>query len=199
MTYVRAQKSQIDSWGTIGNKGWSWDDLVPYYKKSENFTVPTPVETLAGASFDPSYHGKRGPLSVGYSYELLNGSFHKIVQDTWANLGIPHNNDTNGGDVRGFSVCPSTLDSATNIREDSARAYYYPIQNRTNLHIFLNTRATKIEWGNSLYGYVVAKGVQITRSNGSVEVLKASKEVIVSAGSLRTPAILELSGIGNPK
>lgn len=199
MTYVRAQKPQIDSWETIGNEGWSWDDLLPYYKKSENFTIPTPAETLAGASYDASYHGRGGPLSVGYSYDLLNGSFHSIVQDTWANLGIPLNNDSNGGDVRGFSVWPSTLDSATNIREDAARAYYYPIKNRTNLHIFLNTAANKIEWGDSVSGKAVAKGVQITRSNGSVEILKASKEVIVSAGSLRTPAILELSGIGNPK
>ncbi|CAG8953285.1 hypothetical protein HYFRA_00003492 [Hymenoscyphus fraxineus] len=199
MTYVRAQKSQIDSWQAIGNKGWSWDDLLPYYRKSENFTFPTPEEMQNGASYNPSYHGTGGQLNVGFSKDLLNGSLHTIILDTWANLGLPSNNDANGGDVRGFSVWPSTLDSATNIREDSARAYYYRIESRTNLHVFLNTTANKIEWDESVPGELIAKAVQVTRQNGSIGTFKATKEVIVSAGSVRSPALLELSGIGNPR
>jgi choline dehydrogenase-like flavoprotein len=195
MTYVRAEKAQIDSWADLGNPGWNWDNLFPYYLKSESFDVPTPAQLAAGASYEAVDHSESGLLKVGYPYGLLNGSLHETVIYTWANLGIPHNLDVNGGSVRGFTVWQSTLDRETNVREDAARAYYYPFQNRPNLHVYLNTTANRITWKNC--GGVVADGVEVTYQNGTVGTLSASKEVILSAGSLRSPAILELSGIGN--
>jgi choline dehydrogenase-like flavoprotein len=198
MTYVRAEKSQIDSWEAIGNPGWSWDDLFPYYKKQEYFDYPTAAQIAAGASDVASDHGEDGPLKVGYSYGLLNGSFHETVETTWRDLGIPHTPDANGGHVRGFTVWQSTLDREANVREDAARAYYYPFQSRPNLRIYLNTTANRILWNSSPGHDAVADGVEITSSDGAVRVLKAKREVILSAGSLRSPAILELSGIGNP-
>ncbi|CZR66327.1 related to alcohol oxidase [Phialocephala subalpina] len=197
MTYVRAEKSQIDSWGEIGNPGWSWDDLFPYYLKSEDFTYPTSAQLSSGVSYVPDDHGESGPLKVGYPYGLLNGSFHTIVEDTWEALDLPHNEDVNGGSVRGFTIWQSTLDMVANIREDAARAYYHPIQGRPNLHIFLNTSANRIVW-KKMGGLATAAGVEITSSNGTVSVLNCSREVILSAGSLRSPAILELSGVENP-
>ncbi len=82
---------------------------------------------------------KMVPLKVGYSYVLLNGSFHETVESTWQALGIPHTPDANGGHVRGFTVWQSTLDREANVREDAARAYYYPFQSRPNLRVYLNT------------------------------------------------------------
>ncbi|RDL35001.1 Uncharacterized protein BP5553_06932 [Venustampulla echinocandica] len=196
MTYIRAEKAQIDSWGIIGNRGWNWESLLPYYEKSEQFVVPTVAQTEAGASYVPSDHGEKGLLKVGYSYGLLNGSFVDEVEASWSTLGISHNPDSNGGHVRGFTVWQSTLDREANVREDAARAYYYPFQSRPNLHVFLKTTANKIIWKDSTE--IIADGVEITSANGTVSMLKAKKEVIVSAGSLRSPAILELSGIGNP-
>lgn len=196
MTYIRAEKSQIDSWETLGNEGWNWNKLLPYYEKAEHFVVPTAAQDEAGASYLPSYHGKHGPLKVGYPYGLLNGSLVDGVEAAWHTLGISHISDANGGHVRGFTVWQSTLDRDANIREDAARAYYYPVQRRPNLHVFLNTTANKIIWESSIS--VVANGVEIASQNGTVSILRAKKEVIISAGSLRSPAILELSGIGNP-
>lgn len=198
MTYVRAEKSQIDSWGEIGNSGWSWDDLFPYYKKSEDFTYPTRAQLSSGVTFAANDHGKAGPLKVGYPYGLLNGSFHTIFENTWQALDLPHNADVNGGSVRGFTIWQSTLDMAANVREDAARAYYYPVQGRPNLHVFLNMTVNRIIWKDT-DGAAIARGVEVTDLSGSVNVLNCSGEVILSAGSLRSPAILELSGIGNPR
>ena len=133
---MRAEKSQIDSWETLGNLGWNWDNLFPYYLKSENFDVPTPAQIEAGASYMAADHSESGLLKVGYPYGLLNGSLHQTVIDNWANLGIPHNLDVNGGSVRGFTAWQSTLDREKSVRKDAARAYYYPFQDRPNLHVF---------------------------------------------------------------
>lgn len=198
MTYVRAEKSQIDSWGQIGNLGWSWDELLPYYPKSEDFTYPTAAQLACGVSYVPNDHGESGPLKVGYPYGLLNGLFHNVVENTWEALDLPHNEDVNGGNVRGFTIWQSTLDTDANVREDAARAYYYPIEDRPNLHVFLNTTANKIVW-KVAERVLIAAGVEITCENGTVSVLSCSREVILSAGPFRSPALLELSGVGNPR
>ena len=198
---MRAEKAQIDSWAQLGNPGWSWDDLFPYYIKSEGFSIPSlQQEVESGASFVEADHGANGPLKVGYLYGMFNGSFHQVVEETWGSLGIPHNEDVNGGSVRGFTVFQSTVDRDTNLREDAARAYYWPFQQRENLKVFMNTTVNRIVWkeNDDGDGCVVANGVEVTDANGALSILRASKEVIVSAGSLRTPTILELSGIGNP-
>ncbi|TVY28703.1 Glucose oxidase [Lachnellula hyalina] len=197
MTWIRGEKAQIDSWGTIGNEGWSWDELFPYYKKSENFIVPSPAQVAAGASYNAIDHGESGPLKVGYHPELQNGSLHGSVGTAWQSLGIPSTIDANGGDVRGFTVEQQTLDPDANVREDAARAFYYPFQNRANLHIHLNTTAMKVVWTSNDVD-AIADGVEIISLNGSVSTINARREVILSAGSLRSPAVLELSGVGNP-
>jgi choline dehydrogenase-like flavoprotein len=197
MTFVRAQKTQIDSWEDIGNQGWNWESLFPYYKKSEHFDVPTTAQRAAGASYTAPDHGVDGPLRVGYPFELQNGSLHDQVEQAWSVLGMPHNVDVNGGNVRGFTVWQSTVDREANVREDASRAYYYPIKNRSNLYLYLNTTVNRITWADDTAP--VARGVEITSSNGSIGYLDARREVIVSAGALRSPAILELSGIGNPQ
>jgi choline dehydrogenase-like flavoprotein len=198
MTWVRGEQAQVDSWGTIGNEGWSWDELFPYYKKSEDFTIPSPPQLAAGASYDPADHGEGGPLKVGYPYDLQNGSLHDSVETAWKSLGIPPILDANGGDVRGFIVEQRTVDRDANVREDAARAFYYPFQNRSNLYVFLNTTATKVVW-KSNEGDATADGVEVTSLNGTLSTIKARREVILSAGSLRSPTLLELSGVGNPR
>jgi choline dehydrogenase-like flavoprotein len=66
MTYIRAQKAQIDAWEALGNPGWNWDALLPYYKKAEGFILPTSAQADDGASFDPTQHGDAGLVSVGF-------------------------------------------------------------------------------------------------------------------------------------
>lgn len=97
----------------------------------------------------------------------------------------------------GFSLYPMTVDSKLDVREDAARAYYYPYQSRRNLHILLNTHANRLTWKDS--EDVTANGVDVTLVNGTRTVVHAKREVILSAGSLRSPILLEHSGIGNPQ
>ncbi|PQE04602.1 Glucose oxidase protein [Rutstroemia sp. NJR-2017a BBW] len=200
MTYTRAPAVQIDSWEKVGNPGWNWQNLFPYYKKSENFTYPTPAQVSAGASFDPNFHGKNGPLNVGYAYDLINGSLQAEVAASWKALGVKHNKDINGGFMNGYTVAQSTLDREQNVREDAARAYYYPVEERRNLKVFLRTNARRIVWVDcDESAEVTARGVEVILENGDLEVIEARREVIVSAGTLRSPTILEHSGVGNKK
>lgn len=200
MTYMRAQKAQVDAWELLGNSGWNWESLFPYYKISEKFEVPTVEQRLLGAGYDPSAHGDKGPVAVSFNPSLLGGDTHLLLNETWAAVGIPWNADVNTGDIRGFTIWPQTLDGTANIREDAARAYYYPVQDRPNLHVHLNTTADRLVWSHAPgCDNVKATGVKIISANGEAKVIRANSEVILSTGSLRTPLLLERSGIGNPE
>ncbi|KUI67177.1 Glucose oxidase [Cytospora mali] len=198
MAYTRAEASQIDVWETLGNEGWNWDALFPYYLKSETFTVPDAARIADGHfSYDPEYHGKNGPLHTGFVYGDTNSTYPVSMNETYQALGVPWNEDSAGGSMVGFSAYPKTVDQELNIRWDAARSYYYPYSNRTNLKVLLNTTANKITWAEGGLE-ATAEGVEITAADGTVSVVKASKEVILSAGALTSPLLLELSGVGNP-
>ncbi|KAH8647398.1 GMC oxidoreductase [Xylariales sp. PMI_506] len=198
MMYIRGDKAQFDAWEGLGNTGWNWDTLFPYFKKSENFTIPSSAQTVAGASYDPWVHGESGYLKTGFPYELSNGSLYDIALQSWQALGIPHNKDINSGDTRGFIVNPRTADRDADIREDAARAYYEPVESRSNLVIIKGT-VKRITWGDGSEENLVADGVEYFDANGALVQLKAEKEVILSAGTHRSPLILESSGIGNSR
>ncbi|KAG2416106.1 glucose oxidase precursor [Aspergillus terreus] len=198
MAYTRAEDVQIDAWETIGNTGWTWKNLFPYYRKSENFTVPTKSQTSLGASYEAGAHGHEGPLDVAFT-QIESNNLTTYLNRTFQGMGLPWTEDVNGGKMRGFNLYPSTVNLEEYVREDAARAYYWPYKSRPNLHVLLNTFANRIVWdGEARDGDITASGVEITSRNGTVRVINAEKEVIVSAGALKSPAILELSGIGNP-
>lgn len=197
MTYTRAQSVQIDAWESVGNKGWNWNNLLPYYKKSEGFQVPTLDQIDNGADYYIRYHGEDGPVKVGWPKAMTNSSILTALDETLSGLGVPYNRDVNDGSMVGLTSHPDTIDRDANIRHDAARAYYWPYEDRSNLKIISNTQANKIIWAEGSLSEAIAIGVEITGVDG-VEVIHASKEVILSAGSLRSPMLLELSGIGNP-
>ncbi|KAK8209253.1 putative glucose oxidase [Phyllosticta capitalensis] len=198
LAYTRAQDVQIDAWEQVGNKGWNWNELFKYYLKSEGVEAPTEQQIADGVTYNPEFHGTTGPLKVGWKSELVNSTVTDLVKDTWSNLGVQHNRDIAGGDMTGFNVFPSTLDTQLNVREDAARAYYFPYQNRTNYNVFLNTEAKKLIWAEDEAGEAVASGVEVVSSNGQTRTIHANKEVILSAGALMSSVLLELSGVGNP-
>ncbi|KAJ5894668.1 hypothetical protein N7495_006359 [Penicillium taxi] len=201
MAYLRAQAAQIDAWETIGNEGWNWNNLFPYYRKGEDLQSPYNYTWSKGTgiAFDPADHGFSGPLKVGWTKDQLNDGLAQRLNTTYKTMSPPieFNEDPNGGQMVGFSLFPKTVDTELTIREDAARAYYYPYKSRSNLHVWLNTQANKIVWKDG--AEVTAEGVEVTLANGKTSVVKATREVILSAGSLRSPLLLELSGVGNPK
>ncbi|KAJ4391528.1 hypothetical protein N0V93_005146 [Gnomoniopsis smithogilvyi] len=200
MTYIRADVAEIDAWEALGNEGWNWETLLPYYKRVERYSPPTEAQVAVGASYEAQYHGQHGLLHVGNLYTLPNKSFYETVQDTWQNIGYMVNPDVNSGDTRGFDVYPMTVDRERDLRWDAARAYYYPIENRTNLKVLRGT-VVKVTWGrqDEAEKNMTASGVEFVDANNKSVAIQAGKEVILSTGSLRTPGILEASGVGNPR
>lgn len=199
MTYIRADAAEIDAWEALGNEGWNWNTLLPYYKRTERFAAPTEAQEEVGASFEPEYHGVHGNLRVGFRYALPNGSFHGLVQKTWEKVGYPVNPDVSSGETRGFDVWPMTIDRQSDLRWDSARAYYYPVEDRTNLVLIKGT-GLNLEWDNEATDRTEkTNGVRYINGNNQTITVGADREVILCSGTLRTPLLLEMSGIGNPR
>ncbi len=144
MSYTRAEDVQIDNWELVGNKGWSWKSLFPYYKKSEGFQMPTADQIAHGASYDANYHGMKGPLKVGWPTGMTNTSVFPVLNKTFEKLGVHYNRDSEGGQMVGFTVHPDTVDRENNVREDAARAYYWPYKARPNLRAISNTTPTRL-------------------------------------------------------
>ncbi|KAF3803788.1 Glucose oxidase [Colletotrichum gloeosporioides] len=197
MAYTRAQDVQIDIWERLGNDGWNWNNLLKYYKKSETLQPPTTVQADDGVTYIPEQHGTSGPLKVGWKSGGVEKSFVDVLNQTYNAVGVPALKDIAGGDMVGWNIYPATLDTALQVRDDAARAYYFPYQNRTNFRVFLNTEAQKLVWAEG--AEATASGVLVKDKTGATHTVYANKEVILSAGSLRSPLLLEQSGVGNPE
>ncbi|KAF2725233.1 GMC oxidoreductase [Polychaeton citri CBS 116435] len=197
LSYARAQVAQIDAWEKLGNDGWNWDSLFPYYKKSESFQIPDAARAEAGhMTWVVEDHGLNGPLKTGWAYTQANTSVPVTLNTTLQNLGLEWNPDINSGYMNGFSVMPTTADQTANVREDAARAYYYPYQGRKNIHVKLDSLVSKLTWKSGCET-PTAEGV-VFSSNGETFTVRAKREVVLSAGALVSPLLLELSGVGNP-
>ncbi|KAJ6153723.1 hypothetical protein N7470_006682 [Penicillium chermesinum] len=182
--------------GTIWKPRLELGVLLPYYKKSERFQVPNSDQVSRGADYYIKYHGDEGPVKVGWPKRLTPSDVLPVLDKTFHKLNISYNRDVNGGSMVGLTSHPNTVDSDANVRQDSARSYYWPYEDRPNLKLITNTRVNRIIWSNKP-NETVAIGVEVTGID-RVYTIYAAKEVILSAGSLRSPGLLELSGVGNP-
>ncbi|KAH8731969.1 GMC oxidoreductase-domain-containing protein [Phaeosphaeriaceae sp. PMI808] len=202
MTYLRAEAAQIDAWEQLGNRGWNWSTMEPYYLTQETFQIPNNEQVKNGASYVGKFHGDQGELSIGFTPYLTGQGAFDVISQTSIALGIPTNTDANSGTMRGTTTWPSMLNVTGKIREDAARAFYWPIaESRRNLQVFLDTTATRISWDTkrTLGDKISATGVKVFKSGNTIKTIHATREVIVAAGSLRSPVLLEQSGIGDPK
>lgn len=200
MTYLRAEDVQIDAWEDLGNKGWNWETLWHYYLAQEEFQIPSEQQEKNGATFSEQSHGTVGELDVGFNPFLTGQGAFDVIRNSSEALNYPYNPEANSGHMRGTTTWPMTINASTPIREDAARAFYFPIaESRPNLHVFLNTTATRIIWDDTKYSspQLVASDVEAVSSKNETFVVRANKEVIISAGSIRSPALLEHSGVGN--
>lgn len=204
MTYVRGNKAEFDAWEELGNTGWNWETMLPYFKKAENYSIPSGTHLKAGATYERQYHGFEGNVHAGYPTTLGDTSFNPTLIETWEGLSLEHNPDLNSGDVHGFSIGPQTLDAEQDVRWDAATAYYHPIEDRENIEVIQGT-VKRITWAteglqqSTSGGDMVASGVEFVTPDGETEMLEVEREVIVSAGAVRSPLVLEGSGVGNPK
>jgi choline dehydrogenase-like flavoprotein len=201
MTYVRAEKAQIDAWEELGNGGWNWNSMWPYYLTQEQLQIPDEVQKSDGATYEETVHGFRGEVDVGFTPYLTGQGAFDLFKQTSEKLGYPFNEDANSGNMRGTTTWPSMLKVKEKVREDAARAFYWPIaDSRPNLYVFLNTTAKRIVWDTAIpkNESAIATGVEVIMSRNITKTIHATQEVIVAAGSLRSPALLEHSGVGDP-
>jgi len=177
MLYVRGQPLDYDTWAQLGNRGWSYEAVLPYFKKSENY------EGRGGEA-----RGRGGLLNVADMYER-----HEICDAFIAAAeacGYPRNPDYNGGDQEGFGYYQITQRDGK--RHSTARAFLDPARARPNLHIVTGALTSKV-----LLEGKRALGVVYSVYGERVEA-RANLEVIVSCGAVQSPQMLERSGIGRP-
>jgi choline dehydrogenase-like flavoprotein len=176
MVYIRGHRSDYDRWAMMGNAGWSYSDVLPYFKRSEN------NETLAD-----EYHGKGGPLNVA---NLRTGNpFQEIFLQAAEQAGLRRNPDFNGAEQEGVGVYQVTQKNGE--RWSAARAYVQPHLQRPNLRVITGARATRV-----LLNGRRAVGVEF-RHGAETKNIAARREVVVSGGALQSPQLLMLSGIGD--
>ncbi|HSW03717.1 GMC family oxidoreductase [Aquabacterium sp.] len=175
MIYIRGQREDYDSWAAEGNSGWSFDELLPYFKKAEH--------NERGAD---AWHGSGGPLNV---MDLLSPNRHgpAFVQ-AGVQAGLPLNPDFNGATQEG--VGPYQVTHRNGERCSTAKAYLTPNLQRPNLQIITHARTTRI-----LFEGKRAIGVEY-RQDGALREVRAHREVLLCAGALQSPQILMLSGVG---
>jgi choline dehydrogenase len=177
MAYVRGNRLDFDEWEALGNKGWAYQDVLPYFKKSEH-----------NEDFTGEYYGKNGPLHIAYSRQPhdLGHSFIEACEKA----GIPHNEEYNGTEQIGASMLQFNIKN--NQRQSTATAFLKPVLHRKNLMVKSGCSVTKILIQNQK-----ATGVEVINAKGEKEQIGAVKEVVLSAGAIKSPQILMLSGIGD--
>ena len=175
MLYIRGHSSDYDYWRQLGNFGWSWSDVLPYFKKSEDYE-------LGGNEF----HGTGGPIKV----EQIKCKFKvlDLFLEASQEFGFKKTDDFNNGDNEGIGYFPYTTKNG--FRCSAAVGYLNPIKNRKNLKIITNAHVKKIIFKNKK-----AKNVNFFKDNISYS-YSANKEIILSAGSIGSPHILQASGVG---
>jgi choline dehydrogenase-like flavoprotein len=195
MVYDRGSAADYDAWEALGNKGWGWDGMEPYFKKGTTFQPPSEkVVEGFNITWDPETYGK-GPLTVS-----ITDNQYDDIKDYWAAWkasGVHVPLDGNNGEAYGPSWYANTMDATTGRRAHARYAYVDPIKSsRTNLKILTGTTAQKIVFDDKKKP-TMAKGVEITDdATGKTSTVYAKKEVVLAAGAIQTPKLLQLSGIG---
>lgn len=175
MLYIRGNHRDYDQWRQMGNEGWSWDEVLPYFKKAENQT--------RGPS---EFHGVGGPLTVSdapHRHELSDAIVDAAVQ-----AGLPRNPDFNGASQEGAGFFQTTTRNRR--RWNTSQAYLKPARSRPNLKVVTNAHATKVLTKDG-----AAVGIEY-RTPAGLQRAMAMREVIVCGGAFGSPQLLQLSGIG---
>jgi choline dehydrogenase len=175
LIYIRGNRADYDHWRDAGNSGWGYEDILPYFVRSE-----------ANRNFGGRYHGTAGPLAVS-----SHPSGNSLVERYFAaarEVGIPYNPDFNGESQEGCGPLQATL--ADGIRCSAAQGYLRPALLRPNLTVLTHAHAVRLRFRGQR-----AAGIDYLRF-GNLERADAGREIILSAGALRSPQLLLLSGIG---
>ncbi|GAA5910301.1 hypothetical protein JCM6882_003244 [Rhodosporidiobolus microsporus] len=209
--WTRPPKCDVNAWAELGNEGWDWEGLLPYYKRAETFHPPMPARNLDPRTahdpiFAPRAHGHEGPVEVSYAPYLgeeLEGFFDALREGGLKEI------DLSAGASSGVGYCPSAISPETQTRCTAESAYLAPIADRPNLMLITNALATGILFASphshstdpSLTSPLQATEVEFCLASDPRESFYArfTGEVILCAGTFGSPKVLELSGVGDKK
>jgi choline dehydrogenase-like flavoprotein len=177
MVYFRGQPRDFDDWAAMGNPGWSWREVLPYFIRSES------NDSYAGSP----YHGREGPIRV--SHVARTNPMIPAFLDAMGSLGFKRCEDFNGPDPEGYGPRQGTIRNGR--RDSTAVAYLRPAHRRGNLDVLTESLVTRVLLENGR-----ATGVELQRG-GQLQRINARREVLICAGSVQSPQVLMLSGIGD--
>lgn len=177
MVYTRGNAWDYDHWSQLGNAGWAYASVLPYFRRAEHFS----------GDGDAEYHGTEGPLSVQKS-DRTNDVLMDVFVEAGGQAGFPLTQDFNGRNQEGFSRFEHTILGSK--RCSAARAYLHPVLKRKNL-----STQTEVTVNKVIFDGKRAVGVMFSK-NGVERVVHANREVILSAGAINSPQILMRSGVG---
>ncbi|KAI1377500.1 putative GMC oxidoreductase [Hypoxylon crocopeplum] len=210
LVWTRGSVADFDAWERLGNSGWGWSGILPYFQKSENYSAPVskgparqapiPVHPVIGG------YGKNGPVEVSYPNYDYNQSYNFLegVQE----LGIPANADPNGGNATGACIIPSSMMAKNQSRSDARTSYLDPVLDRPNLHLVTGYTVTRILhdsagiiFPNSTHtsggSGLSVTGVELAANLTAATItVTCGKEVILAGGAIFSPVLLQISGIG---
>ncbi|KAF9257212.1 alcohol oxidase [Marasmius fiardii PR-910] len=202
MVFPRAQKEQYDTWGILNNdSSWTWDALLPFFKKSEIFKPPNAFQASHGAQYLPEFHGLdsvTGRVKVGFPNFFFRQA--ELWERTALGLGFRATPDLSNGEPEAVGVSPNSIDASNNTRCSAVCAYYNRIKDRPNFKVITNATVSQIIWSSAGTGSsgLKASGVEYFLQNRTEPVIvNVTGEVILSAGTIGSPKVLELSGVGN--
>ena len=176
MVYVRGNPFDFDEWEMLGANGWNFKNCLPYFKRVENHKIKNSM-----------YTGNEGAVSISGGNNMKNPLYNAFI-DAAIEAGYEKTEDYNGYQQEGFGQKFMNVDSG--IRASTSHAYLNPVKHRKNLTIFSKSLVTKIIFKNKK-----ACGVELTRNNKNYSIY-SHKEIILSAGSIGSPHILQVSGVG---
>ena len=180
MVYVRGHAEDFNQWEEHGAKGWAYKDCLPYFKRCESWHEG-----------ENDYRGGNGPVSTSNGNNMKLNPLYKAFIEAGKEAGYPETKDYNGEQQEGFGPMHMTVGGG--VRSSASNAYIKPAKNRSNLKILTNVLVQKVILENK-----IATGVEYS-INGNKKALKANREVILCAGSIGSPQLLQLSGIGPKK
>ncbi|KAJ7049485.1 alcohol oxidase [Mycena amicta] len=194
MLYTRASADDWDRYAALtGDDGWSWDSVFPYFLKSEHWGPPADDHDTSG-QYNPAIHNTRGKVHTslsGFAWPLGP----RIIQATKELPDFPFNLDANSGNPLGVGWAQMTI--GRGVRSTAATAYLFPdVSHRHNLHVLLHAQVTRLVEPDTNGGKITFGGVEFVTAGATV-VVRARNEVILSAGTVGSPAILMHSGVGD--
>lgn len=194
MGYSKPTTRDIDDWEKLGNPGWNFESHQKFLPRAERFQPPPP-EFQEKMRIDPATFkfGTEGSVGIGAPPLFSDGVVRCI--ETLENAGLPQAPQPYDGDPSGWFWVPATYDTETHSRSYSTTAFYIPNKERPNFFVLTHAHAHRVLTEPGINGSLTAVGVEFGHGGGT-HTVRAAKEVILSAGALRSPQILELSGIG---